>query len=226
MGDTTPNYGFFMPSEEDSMADVAKNITDNFEILGGRGNPTVIPAGGALPQSGNYNLFDMVYRDDPKDGFNWPSAYLLVCKDADWGWHWRPIQAITSPWVTVPSTAIVHTSFEQHPTSPVQIALDSRGWCHWRGRFRQKTVNIASATTFVIFKTLPLGLRPPFEFNHTVALSPIRSAAGKAGNVSGRMFLREDGYNSFRFFNSNSGSQNIWLDGLHYNTAYSWYYNA
>lgn len=227
MGDTTTNYGFFLPDEEDSMADVETNITNNFQTIEPVGDPTVIAAGADLPQEGDYNLFDRVFRNDPTGSTTWPSVYLLVCKDANWGWHWRPIQQITSPWVTITNDAISDVNFEIHPTNPLRIALDSRGWCHWRGCIRSKVPGISAATSFNALKTIPLGLRPCFSFMHTIALSPVLSGAGKAGNVGGRLFMREDGANSVRVFNSNNGiSQNIWFDGLHYNTAYHWYYNA
>lgn len=228
MGSTTTNYGFFMPDENDSMADVATNITNNFEIIASKGEPTIIPAGGALPQAGDYELFDRVYRDDAAsgDGSTWPSVYILVCKDTNWGWHWRPVQQIISPWVDVPSTVIDDANFEINVSAPLQIALDSKGWCHWRGRISRKTVGIPSAISYVVFKNLPLGLRPCFDFMHTVALSPIASATGASGNVSGRIYFRTDGYTSVRTHNSAASSQHIWFDGLHYNTAYHWYYNA
>jgi hypothetical protein len=225
MGTTTSNYGFFMPDESDSMADVEVNITDNFEIIASKGEPTVIAAGAALPQVGDYELFDMVFRDDARTDTTWPSLYILVCKDENWGWHWRPIQQITSPWVNVPATAIQDANFQLGTTAPVQIALDSRGWCHWRGRISRTSVGIPSATSFSVFKTLPLGLRPCFEAMYTTALSPIQSAAGKAGNTGGRFFMNEDGTSSVRCFNS-TATQHIWFDGLHYNTAYHWYYSA
>lgn len=225
----TSNYNFFLPKGSDSMALVEKNITDAFKAIEPRNDVTVIGNQLPLPQSGSYNVGDRVFRNDTVTGTTWPSSYILICKDANWGWHWRPVQQILSPWVTVPATAIdLTTDWELHPTIKFEIALDSRGWCHWRGAIRRKTAGIPVGTTFNIFKNIPLGIRPNVKFMHTIALSPITgSALGKAGNIGGRLYMQNDGYSSFRFFNSANGvSQNIWLDGLHYNNSDSWYYSG
>lgn len=224
----TPNYNFFVPEGSDSMADIEKNMTTSLETLESRAAITVIAAGAALPQVGSYVIGDRVFRNDAQSGSGvWPSNYILVCKDANWGWHWRPIQQVLSPWVDVPATAIEHVSFELHPTIKFQIALDSKGYCHWRGCIRTKTPGMVANSTFVVFKNIPVGIRPNVELMHTVALSPVQSAAGKAGNVGARINLINDGSSSFRFFNSNNGvSQNIWLDNLSYNNSDSYYYGS
>ncbi|MFE1145203.1 hypothetical protein [Streptomyces rochei] len=223
-----PNYPFFYPKASDLMKDVKKNVTDNFKIIEPRNDITVIPAGGALPQSGNYNIGDRVFRNDPPNNNQWPSNYILVTKDVNWGWHWRPIQQIISPWVTVPANCIELTSdWEVHPTRLLQIALDSRGWCHWRGVIRTKVPGIPVNTSIVVFKNIPEGIRPNVNFMHTLSVSPIRSAAGKAGNVSGRIYCDNAGYSSLRFSNTNNGaSQNVWFDGLHYQPGRQIYYSG
>lgn len=224
----TPNYGFFLPTESDDMSDVRANLTNSFETIASRGEPTVIAAGNPLPQAGNYELGDRVFRNDVAGGNTWPSSYLLICKDANWGWHWRPLQQTVSPWVDVPATAIDMTAdWEIHPTHKLQIALDSRGWCHWRGVVRKKTAGIVPATSYNVFKNIPLGIRTNVKLMHTCAINPVVSGTGKAGNVSGRIYLDETGHSSFRTFNTNNGiSQNIWLDGLTYNNSYHWYYSG
>lgn len=225
----TENYGLFLPKGADNMGNVRQSITNSFEKLSTRNNITVIAADGALPQAGNYELGDRVFRnDDPGVANKWPSNYILVCKDENWGWHWRPIQQLMSPWVDVPATAIEDTAnFELHPTWKWQIALDKRGWCHWRGAIRKKVAGITANSTYNVLKFLPLGLRPPVDMLHTLAISPVRSATGKAGNVSGRHYFRTDGYNSMRFANTDNGvSQVIWFSGFKCNTAYHWYYNG
>lgn len=219
-----PNYPFYYSTATEKMSNVKRNITDNFRIIQPRNDITVIPAGGALPQSGNYNIGDRVFRDDPKDGVNWPSNYILVCKDANWGWHWRPVQHSISPWVSVPATAIDLTAdYELHPTFKWQIALDSRGWCHWRGAIRNKVTGLPSGTSLAIIKNIPEGIRPNVNAMHTLSLTNIGSGTGKAGNVSGRIYVQNDGYSSFRFFNS-SLAQVMWFDGFKYNNARNWYY--
>lgn len=224
------NYPFFYAESDGLMSDVKKNITDNFKIIENKGNITVIPGGEALPQSGNYVIGDRVYRDDTPDSSfgTWPSIYILISKDADWGWHWRPVQAVISPWVTVSSSVINNVSFEINPNAPFQIALDSKGFCHWRGSIRKTTPNIAANTSFAdIVKTIPEELRPNTDIMHTVSLSPVVSAAGKAGNVSGRVFIAKSGIVSFRFANSaNATTQCFWLDDIMYNNSATYYYGV
>lgn len=232
MGDFTSNYNMFLPTELDSMGDVKLNLTDSFKKLASRADPIVIPAGNPLPQSGDFEVGDRVFRNDPIDTssltYSWPSTYLLVCKDADWGWHWRPIQQIMSPWVDVPASAInLSTDYEIHPTYKLQIALDSKGWCHWRGAIRKKTANIPVATSLNIFKVIPRGIRPGVRIMFPCSVTPVVSGTGKAGNVSGRFFCSEVGFSSFRLFNTNNAtSQEIWLDGVQYNNSDSYFFNV
>lgn len=224
---TPPNYPFFYPESDDSMADVKKNLTDNFQLIAPRGDPTVIAAGAALPQVGDYEIGDRVFRADPADTVNgnWPSSYILICKDAEYGWHWRPVQTMLSPWVTIPATAIGNVEFQMHPTAPLQMAFDSKGFCFWRGSIQKIVPSFVSNSSYTnILKVMPIELRPNTDYFHTVALTPVVSAAGKPGNVSGRITLNKTGAVSFRFANAtNPTSQNIWLDGLNYNNATSYY---
>jgi hypothetical protein len=221
------NYDFFYPTGSDLMSNVETNLTDNWEKIENRNDITVIAAGAALPQSGSYNVGDRVFRNDAAAGNTWPSNYLLISKDTDWGWHWRPIQQIISPWVTVPSTAIADASFQQHPTAPLQVALDSRGFCMWRGAIRKTAAGITANQSFTILKPLPTGIRPNNNITHTVALTPVVSGTGKPGNVSGRIGVNTDGTSSFRFANSNNGTtQDIWLDGLLYNNSTGYFFGA
>lgn len=227
MGEFTNNYKLFMPGGFDPMADVKTNLTDNLVKLSTRGNPTVIEAGQPLPQSGDYELGDRVFRNDPQATPSWPSSYILVCKDEVWGWHWRPVQQIISPWVDIPAGAIDLADWELHPTAKPQIALDSKGWCHWRGAVRKTTPGIPSNSAINVFKSIPEGIRPGTHIMFTVAINPEMSGTGKAGNVGGRFYLNYVGYSSFRVYNTDNGvSQNIWLDGLQYNNSAHWYYHA
>ncbi|MGS2592233.1 hypothetical protein [Streptomyces hebeiensis] len=209
------------------MSAIKKNITDNFKKIENRNNITVIPAGNSLPQSGNYEIGDRVFRDDPVASLTYPSNYLLVAKSSTWGWHWRPIQTMLSPWVTVPSSCMEDSGFSLHPTFKFQIALDSKGQCHWRGVIMSNNPGITPASSIAILKFLPDGLKPNMNFMHTLAISPVTGGAGKTGYVGGRIFMRSDGYTSFRFFNTGNGlSQNIWLDGLTYPNSEGFYYGA
>src|SRR4051812_16675808 len=109
---TTPNYGFEIPESDDSMAAINTYINPVFSKLVNRNDPTVVAAGQPLPQSGNYSLYDRVFRADAPNlttapNYSWPSNYLLTVKDPDWGWHWRPIQTTRSPWVPIPESAVL-----------------------------------------------------------------------------------------------------------------------
>lgn len=223
----TPNYGFFLPKDTDSMADVEKNITTTFEKLSTRADPTVIPAGNPLPQVGDYEIGDRVFRQDLDDGITYPSSYLLVCKDNNWGWHWRPIQTILSPWVSLSSSIWATSDFEIHPTYGLQIAINNRGFCHWRGAIRKPTPNIPEDTLFESFKNIPVGLQPNTSILHTLAVSPIVGGSGKSGYVGGRFFIRDDGYNTMKFFNTNNvSSQTVWFTNLRYNNSAGFYFSG
>lgn len=223
----TPNYGLKLSAGSDLMSDVKSNITDNFKIIAPRNDITVIPAGNPLPQSGNYNIGDRVFRDDPigGGGNTWPSNYILVVKDANWGWHWRPVQQILSPWINIPATAIADSGYIPYLA---QIAMDNRGFVYWRGCIRSNTPGLPANTSIAVFKQLPVGLRPNVAAMYTVGVSPITGGAtGKAGNISGRLFLSTIGTSSFRWFNTNNGvSQNIWVSSVMYNASDTWFTSA
>lgn len=225
----TSNYGFFLPTGPGSMSDVKKNVTDSFKIIEPRNNITALAAGVALPQTGNYQIGDRVFREDlpvSSSAGKYPSNYILIVKDVNWGWHWRPIQHVISPWVDVPAGAIELAGWSIHPTSKLQIALDSKGMCHWRGTIRNGTGGLPSTTTQIILKELPDGLKPNANFMYTLAITPpTGSAAGIAGYVGGRMFMKNDGTTSFRFFNANNFvSRDVWFDGLSYDNSSGYYY--
>lgn len=223
----TANYNFFLPKSEDSMADVVKNLTTSFNTLEPRGDPTIISAGGALPQAGSYVLGDRVFRADAVSSTTYPSSYILVCKDVNWGWHWRPVQHIISPWVTLTANIWETADFELNPTHPLQIALDSRGYCHWRGSFRRPTPGIPQLTTIEPFKEIPLGIRPNVRFMKTLAVSPVVSTTGINGYSGGRIFMNNIGGSSVRFWRTDNGtSQDVWVTGLEYNNSNDFYYSG
>jgi hypothetical protein len=228
----TPNYNFFVPKETDSMADVKKNVTDTFKKIEPRNNLTVIAAGGALPQVGNYEIGDRVFRNDPITSSTYPSNYILVCKDANWGWHWRPIQAQMSPWVTVPSTAIGvgwDVTWEVHPTIKFQIALDYYGYTHWRGCIRTKVSgNITNNSPMEPLKNIPRGIRPNANFTKVLATNPVLSSApGAAGYTGARITFENTGYTYIMGINTaGTIAQNIWFDSLRYNNSDALYYNG
>jgi hypothetical protein len=218
----TPNYGLFKPVPTDSMADVKKNLTDSFEKLVTRADPTVIANGGALPQVGDYEIGDRVIRMKAvADSFDHTSSFILVCKDATWGWHWRPVQNILSPWIVLPAGVIDNVNWSLNATYPPAIALDSRGFVHWRGAITFNA-SIANMTSFFPFKTLPVGLRPNSDFYHTVPVDPINSGTGLTGYKGGRVKMEPDGTCRYMFFNTSGTTvRNAWLTGLEYWSSYT-----
>jgi len=227
----TNYYNLTLSTGPGNMGDVKNNITDNFKKLASRNDITVIPAGGALPQSGSYEVGDRVYRDDPMDTTNrtWPSNYLLIAKDSKWGYHWRPIQHVISPWVDVPATVISDSNYEIHPTYKFQVALDSKGYCFWRGAVRAKTAGaLPVATSVNVLYALPPGIRPATTIMFPVAVGPVTdSSTGKAGNISGRIVVGRDGFISFRWFGTNNGvSRDVWLGSVRYPIGAGWFTSA
>lgn len=217
----TPNYGLFLPKPSDSMADVRKNLTDSFEKLSTRADPTVIANGGALPQVGDYEIGDRVVRlKETVNSFDLSSSFILVCKDANWGWHWRPVQQILSPWINIPASALEGAGWSLNATYPPAIALDSRGFVHWRGAVTFNA-SIANMTTFFPFKTVPVGLRPNTDFFHTIPVDPINSGTGLTGYKGGRLRMDPDGLFQLVFFNTfGTTVRNAWLTGLNYWSSY------
>lgn len=217
----TPNYSLFLPKPEDSMSDVEKNMTNTFEKLSTRAEPTVIANGGALPQSGNFEIGDRAVRlKETVNSFDLTSSFILVCKDANWGWHWRPVQQILSPWVTLPATVIDNVNWSLNATYPPAIALDSKGFVHWRGCITFNA-SINNMTTFNPFKNIPVGLRPNSDFFHTIPVDPINSGTGLTGYKGGRVRMDPTGLAQFLFFNTAGTTvRNAWLTGLEYWSSY------
>lgn len=222
----TPNYGFFLPKPEDSMADVEKNITNTFETISPVAEPTVIAAGGALPQVGTYNVGDKVYRnDDPNaPGDSWPSSYILTSKDADWGWYWRPIQHMIAPWFTVPVASISNASWNFSVAPSLQITQDYYGNCHWRGCVTYNPASGIPIQSWNIFKIIPEGIRPNVDIKFPLAVSPVANPS--TGKYMGAiMDVRSDGTSFIRTFGTaNSVAKSIWFDGLVYNNSRDIYY--
>src|SRR5215212_8252508 len=150
---TTPRYGLVKPDENSLMSDFETYLNGNWDKITDATSP---PSGTSLPQSGTYNLGDRFYKSDTR------SIYLLTAKDANWGWHWRPIHDAISPWFTVPTTCLALTGWTLNPvaTNPFAIALDNRGKCYWRGVIGTSTGNISRNVSHSLFNPLPDGIRP------------------------------------------------------------------
>lgn len=223
----TTNYGLFLPKPQDSMADVEKNLTNSFEKLAPVADITVIAAGAALPQVGNYEVGDRVFRnDDPlAPGDSWPSSYILTSKDTNWGWYWRPVQHMIAPWVNVPVASISDTNWNFSTTPSLQISQDYYGNCHWRGSV---TYNPGAGgipvQSWSIFKIIPEGIRPNVDGKYPLAVSPV--AAPNTGKYMGAILdIRSDGTSFVRTFGTaNSVAKVIWFDGLVYNNSREIYY--
>jgi hypothetical protein len=156
MGSQTPNYKLNKPDIKsgDLMSDYNTWLNSNWTTLQSATGPE--GSGTSLPTSGVYNLGDRFYKTDTK------SIYILICKDADWGWYWRPIHDAISPWVTVPDTAMNLAGWGLNvvPAKPMQIAFDNRGECYWRGIIGVTSGTIPRGVSHAVFKLLPQGLRP------------------------------------------------------------------
>jgi phage replication-related protein YjqB (UPF0714/DUF867 family) len=149
----TSQYRLNLAEPIDAMSDFETWINANWEKLR---KATAPLSGTTLPQSGPYNLGDRFYKTDTK------SIYILVCKSADWGWHWRPIHDAISPWLTVPITARADSlwTFNPVPANPFAIAFDNRGKAYWRGVIGVTSGTFARNTSHAVFKVIPDGLRP------------------------------------------------------------------
>lgn len=226
----TDNYGFFLPKDTDPMSDVKKNITDSFKIIEPVNDFTVIPHGTPLPQAGSYEVGDRVFKAAPNTSPpNYPSNYILLVKDTNWGWHWRPIQHKLSPWVTIPSTAIdpaLAAKYFPDGTLKFEIALDSKGWCYWRGALRVVDNMIPNNTKYNIFRNIPRGIRPNQSFTSIRGTFPVNAVSATYMGVS--MFLKTDGSSYFVGANTAvaASTTHIHLDGVRYQNSDSYYYGG
>lgn len=151
------NYHLNIARPQDSMADFETWINANWDkITAVPSAPTVVTS--TLPQSGAYNLGDRIFHTPTA------SIYILICKDADWGWWWRPVQAPMSPWQDVPVSALktpVEWDLAPFSTRPLQIALDNSGRAYWRGVIKYTAAaSMVPNTSYFPFKYMPFGFRP------------------------------------------------------------------
>lgn len=210
----TPNYGLVKPSPTDSMAAFTTDINPNWDKLSNAVSPD---SGTTLPQSGAYNVGDRFYKTDVK------SVFILVCKDVNWGWHWRPVQEAISPWLTVPSTCLALGTWTLNPVpaNPFAIALDHKGRCYWRG-----VIGIASGTfprnvSHSVFKPVPDGIRPrqrgAYMLGHeTLAVST--TATSLQAYQGARIFISDDPTvnPTVRGFGGTADFNRVYLTGVDY----------
>lgn len=189
MGDTTPFYALNQPDRLDSMADFETWINTNWDKITA---VTAPDSGATLPQAGSYSIGDRFYLTGTK------SIYILIVKDANWGWHWRPVQDAISPWLTIPTTCLNLGTWTLNPVgaNPFAIAFDHRGKCYWRGIVGITAGTFARNTSHAVFKPLPKGLSPrqrgAFMLGHdTLAVS--NSATALDAYQGARIFIPDDG---------------------------------
>jgi hypothetical protein len=213
----TPNYGLTKPDPETGlMSNFETYLNANWDILADAASP---PSGTTLPQAGDYNVGDRFYKSDTK------SIYILVCKDANWGWHWRPVQDAISPWMTVPATCLNLGTWTLNPvaTNPFAIALDSRGRAYWRGVIGTTAGNISRNVSHSVFKALPIGIRPArggaYMLGHET-ISVGTSGANLNAWQGARIYISDgvspDFMPSVRTFGGTADFNRIHLTGIHY----------
>lgn len=184
MSSLTPNYGLLKPATSDSMAAFQTNFNDNWDRINGIPAPNIIT--GALPQVGSYNVGDRVFRTNDN------SIYILVTKDATWGWFWRPVHAAIAPWITVPTAVNVAGapwSFAFDVNNPFAISLDNRGNCYWRGAVGVTSGLITRNSSITLTVNMPTGILPRQSSMYLLGHDAYGAAAGQA--EAGRIFIPE-----------------------------------
>jgi phage replication-related protein YjqB (UPF0714/DUF867 family) len=210
----TPQYRLNEPMSVDFMSDYETWINYNWEKLSRAPAPL---SGTTLPQSGPFNVGDRFYKTDTK------SIYVLVVKDAAWGWHWRPVHDAISPWLTVPTTVMKIAGWTLNPTpaNPFQIAMDNRGRVYWRGIIGFTAGSMSRGVSYGLFGPPPIGIRPrgagTFMLGHeTLAVSSV--ATSLQGYQGARIFIPNDGVSdsTVRCFGGNADFNRVHLAGVAY----------
>jgi hypothetical protein len=222
MHSPTPNYGLIRPEETDSMSDFETQINANWDTIAGVPAPN---SGAVLPQAGSYNVGDRFYKTDTQ------SIYILVTKDANWGWYWRPVQDAISPWFVVPSTALIIAGWTLNPVAanPMAIALDNRGKCYWRGVIGPVAGNIARAASIAVFGCPPIGIRPRLRGAYMLGhetLAVNNTPTSLQSYQGARIFISEDSTanSTVRCFGGTADFNRIHLGPVQYATGNSvWY---
>jgi hypothetical protein len=184
MPDTpTPNYQMNIALTTDPMNQFETWFNQNWDKITDVPAP---PSGAALPQVGAFDIGDRFYLTTTQ------SIYVLVVKDADWGWHWRPIQDGISPWVPIPSAVINTAGWTVNPVvaDPFAIALDHRGHVYWRGVIGTDPGNIARFTNHNPLKIVPFGIRPREDSSYMLGHEPLSTVGTTTQSYQGaRMYI-------------------------------------
>lgn len=221
MGNQTPNYKLNKPdpTSGDLMSDFDTWLNSNWTTLEGVAAPD---SGTTLPTFGSYNLGDRFYKTDTR------SIYILICKDANWGWYWRPIHDAISPWVTVPNTAmnIAGWGLNVVAGNPMQIALDNRGKVYWRGIIGPTSGTFARNTSHQVFKTIPNGISPRESGSYMVGHDTlaVNTTATSLQSYQGVRVFLPDGMianqlPTVRGFGGTADFNRVHLTGIHYPAA-------
>lgn len=185
------------------------------------------PSGAVLPQAGSYDVGDRFYKSDTQ------SIYILVVKDINWGWHWRPVQDAISPWLTVPATCLNLGTWTLNPvaTNPFAIAFDHRGKCYWRGVIGPTAGTIPRNVSHSVFKPIPAGLVPRLQGVFMLGHETI--AVGLVGTnlnswQGARIFIPDDqiANPTVRVFGGNAEFNRVYLNGVQYAVGNSQYFSV
>ena len=213
MGTLTPIYGFFKPDSGDSMADVKKNINDNFRLMQ---TITRYDSVATLPVfGGGASVGKVVYLND----VNYQSLFICVVADPDWGAHWRPIQAPLSPFVNVPNTAVIDTV---NYLSNMKIRYDNQGMVYWKGNLQYLGAGGWPKTgPQQLLKNLPKGLRPCIRSTFACVSDPQQTVLLPPPRYQGGHFFLGDksdlGVNNMRVVGGASGVEKfLFVDGVAY----------
>ncbi|GHF92039.1 hypothetical protein [Streptomyces griseosporeus] len=210
----TSNYGLAKPEPTDSMSAVDTWFNPNWDKIVDIPAP---PSGTTLPSSGSYNIGDRFYKSDTQ------SIYLLVVKDANWGWHWRPIHDGISPWKVVPTTCLNDGTWSLNPTgsNPFAIAYDNKGKVFWRGVIGPTSGNFARNTSLPVLKPLPQGLLPRQKAVFMLGHEPISVGTDGTNTNSyqgARIYIPENTTENptVRGFGGTADFNRIYLGGIQY----------
>lgn len=217
MVDTT-HLKLFLPTPNYPMSDVKRCLTDNFKKISDFAEVPVISWGQPLPQSGDYEVGSRVYQNGD-GGIILGSSYVLVCKDENWGWHWRPIQAKLSPWVNLTNNVFnAGTPFVTSTTYPLALAFDNRGQIWWRGAIQYTGgATIPPALDYSVFKALAAGIKPSSPVAQFLPGNPVSGGAtGVLAYIGGYFQLQPNGTSVVTVTNTDTNTVRLWFTAMTY----------
>lgn len=116
---TTSNYGFFLPTDDDSMADVNGSFNNSWTALN---NVFTCPVVGTLPITDfSYTIGSRVYHSTLK------SVFILIAQSALWGNFWRPVETKYGPWIQPGNSIISDPATYKFGTTPINYRLTNTG---------------------------------------------------------------------------------------------------